>query len=146
MLCGLDWNALPARVSTDWILSAGSVKNLVVAPAQEGQVSDCEDLFILTIAAGLSQCLIVDILNNVMRSGLECFACKGLCNLNFDCWEGEKFHLRKEKSPIDIYLFLALRKYPHIINIRTSKNTHPDVLLARHPDRPIFKCCVLQTL
>eukprot|EP00956_Cyclotella_meneghiniana_P030976 scaffold79962_cov20-Cyclotella_meneghiniana.AAC.1 len=39
---------------------------------QEGQVSDREDLFILTIAAGLSQCLIVDMMNDVMRSGLEC--------------------------------------------------------------------------
>ena len=70
MLCGLDWNALPARVSTGWILSARRVKSLVVAPTEEGQVSDCEDLFILTIAAGLSQCLIVDILNDVMWSEL----------------------------------------------------------------------------
>ena len=71
MLCGLDWNALPARVSTGWMLSAGRVKSSVVAPTEEGQVSDCEDLFILTIAAGLSQCLIVDILNDDMRSRLE---------------------------------------------------------------------------
>ena len=84
MLCGLDWNALPARVSTGWMLSAGRVKSSVVAPTEEGQVSDCEDLFILTIAAGLSQCLIVDILNDVMWSGLECFASKGLHRLDFE--------------------------------------------------------------
>eukprot|EP00956_Cyclotella_meneghiniana_P036865 scaffold131539_cov43-Cyclotella_meneghiniana.AAC.2 len=93
MLCGLDWNALPSKVSVVSILIAGRVKSSVVAPTEEGRVSDHEDLFILTIAAGLSQCLIVDILNDVMRSGLECFACKGLRNLNFDCWEGEKVQL-----------------------------------------------------
>eukprot|EP00956_Cyclotella_meneghiniana_P036867 scaffold131539_cov43-Cyclotella_meneghiniana.AAC.4 len=63
------------------------VKNSVVAPTEEGRVIDCEDLFILTIDAGLSQCLIVDILNDVMRSGLECFVCKGLHRLDFDSWE-----------------------------------------------------------
>eukprot|EP00956_Cyclotella_meneghiniana_P007005 scaffold9429_cov71-Cyclotella_meneghiniana.AAC.5 len=82
MLCGLDWNALPA---------SGRVKSSVVAPTEEGQVGDCEDLFILTIAAGLSECLIVDMMNDVMRSGLECFACKGLHSLYFEWWEGEKF-------------------------------------------------------
>ena len=60
-----------------------------MAPTEEGQVSDCEDLFILTIAAGLSQCLIVDMLNDVMRSGLECFASKGLHGLDFECRECE---------------------------------------------------------
>eukprot|EP00956_Cyclotella_meneghiniana_P037486 scaffold139449_cov17-Cyclotella_meneghiniana.AAC.1 len=44
-----------ARVSTGWILSARRVKSSVVAPTEEGQVSDYVDLFILTIAAGLSQ-------------------------------------------------------------------------------------------
>ena len=73
------------------IFSARRVKSSVVAPAEEGQVSDCEDLFILTIAAGLSQCLIVDMMNDVMRSGLECFASKGLHRLDFECQEGEKF-------------------------------------------------------
>eukprot|EP00956_Cyclotella_meneghiniana_P025647 scaffold53882_cov39-Cyclotella_meneghiniana.AAC.3 len=65
MLCGLDWNALPAKVSTGWILSAGRL--------------------------GLSQCLIVDMLNDVMWSGLECFASKGLNGLDFECREGKKF-------------------------------------------------------
>ena len=67
------------------------MKSSVVAPTEEGQVSDCEDLFILTIAAGLSQCFIVNMMNDVMRSGLECFVCKGLHRLDFECREGEKF-------------------------------------------------------
>eukprot|EP00956_Cyclotella_meneghiniana_P037795 scaffold144637_cov46-Cyclotella_meneghiniana.AAC.1 len=93
MLCGLDWNALCARVSsTDWMLSAGRVKSSVVAPTEESRVSDCEDLFILTLTAGLSQCLIVDMMNDVMWSGLECFASKGLLHrLDFEYQEGEKF-------------------------------------------------------
>eukprot|EP00956_Cyclotella_meneghiniana_P035625 scaffold116605_cov98-Cyclotella_meneghiniana.AAC.1 len=93
MLCGLDWNALSARVSsTGWILSAGRVKSSVVAPTEGSQVSDCEDLNILTIAAGLSQCHSVNMMNDVMRSGLECFASKGLLHrLDFECQEGEKF-------------------------------------------------------
>eukprot|EP00956_Cyclotella_meneghiniana_P032769 scaffold91320_cov73-Cyclotella_meneghiniana.AAC.1 len=52
---------------------------------EEGQVSDCEDLIIQIIAAGLSQCLIVDILTDVMWSGLECIAIKGLHRLDFEC-------------------------------------------------------------
>ena len=68
------------------------MKSSVVAPTEEDQVSDCEDLFILTIAAGLSQCLIVDMMNDVMWSGLECFASKGLHRLDFECQEGEKFN------------------------------------------------------
>ena len=91
MLCGLDWNAWPARVSTGWELSSKRAKSPVAAPTNQGPVSDCTDHNIQTIAAGLSSCLIVDILNDVMRSGLECFACKGLHRLDFDCWEGEKF-------------------------------------------------------
>ena len=91
MLCGLDWNALPARVSTGWILSTGRVKSSVVALTERGQVIVCVELFIQTIAAGLSQCLIVDMLNDVMRSGLECFASKGLHGLDFEYREGEKF-------------------------------------------------------
>ena len=86
ILCGLDWNALPARVSTGWILSARRVKSSVVAlvlKKAKSVTGDCEDLFIQTIAAGLSQCLIVDILNDVMWSGLECFASKGLHGLDF---------------------------------------------------------------
>eukprot|EP00956_Cyclotella_meneghiniana_P038851 scaffold161125_cov56-Cyclotella_meneghiniana.AAC.1 len=54
---------------------------------EEGQVSDCEDLFILKVTAGLSQCLIVNMMNDVMRSGLECFVCKGLHCLDFEWWE-----------------------------------------------------------
>ena len=91
MLCGLDWNALSAMVSTDWILSVRRVKSSVVAPTVEGQVIVCAELFIQTIAAGLPQCLIVDMLNDVMRSGLECFASNGLHGLDFECGEGEKF-------------------------------------------------------
>ena len=90
MICGLDWSALPCRISTGLILSAGRVKSSVVAPTEEGQVSDCEDLFILTIAAGLSQCLIVDMMNDVMQSGLECFASKGLHGLGIEFHHGEK--------------------------------------------------------
>eukprot|EP00956_Cyclotella_meneghiniana_P034541 scaffold105915_cov89-Cyclotella_meneghiniana.AAC.1 len=55
------------------------------------QVSVCGEFFIQTIAAGLSQCLIVDMLNDVMWSGLECFASKGLHGLDFECQEGKKF-------------------------------------------------------
>ena len=91
MLCGLDWNALPARVSTGWIFSVQRVKISVVASTDQGLVSDKVDLNIQTIAAGLSQCLIEDILNDVMWSGLECFASKGLHRLDFECQEGEKF-------------------------------------------------------
>eukprot|EP00956_Cyclotella_meneghiniana_P022980 scaffold44096_cov82-Cyclotella_meneghiniana.AAC.1 len=73
MLCGLDWNALPARDSTGWILSAGrqgtpppgflsqwEVEKFSCCPYTEKvQVSVCGELFIQTIAAaGLSQCLI----------------------------------------------------------------------------------------
>eukprot|EP00956_Cyclotella_meneghiniana_P027354 scaffold61118_cov37-Cyclotella_meneghiniana.AAC.1 len=43
------------------------------------------------IAAGLSQCLIVDMMNDVMRSGLECFLSKGLHGLDFEFLKGEKF-------------------------------------------------------
>ena len=86
MLCGLDWNAFTARVSTGWILSVWRVKSSIVAPTdhEQGRVSDREDHYIQTIAAGLSQCLIVDILNGVMWSGLECFASKGLSRPDFE--------------------------------------------------------------
>ena len=93
MLCGLDWNALPARVSTGWIFSARRVKSSVVAlvpKKAKGQVSDCEDLFIQTIAAGLSQTFIMDVLNDAMQLGLECFASKGLHQTGFELREGEK--------------------------------------------------------
>eukprot|EP00956_Cyclotella_meneghiniana_P039858 scaffold181405_cov66-Cyclotella_meneghiniana.AAC.1 len=80
MLSGLDWNAWPARVSTGWELSSKGTKSPVATPStnQGPSVSDCTDHNIQTIAAGLSQCLIVDILNDVMWSGLECLAGKGL--------------------------------------------------------------------
>ena len=82
MLCGLDWNALPARVSTGWILSAGEGEKFSCAPTVRDWVnSDHMKLNIQTIAAGLSQCLIVDMLNDVMWSGLECLAGKGLHGL-----------------------------------------------------------------
>eukprot|EP00956_Cyclotella_meneghiniana_P030094 scaffold74923_cov24-Cyclotella_meneghiniana.AAC.4 len=68
----LDWNALLARVSTDWQL------------VYKGQASDCVDHNIQTIAAGPSQCLIMDILNDVMQFGLECFAGKGLNRLGIE--------------------------------------------------------------
>eukprot|EP00956_Cyclotella_meneghiniana_P043231 scaffold259375_cov60-Cyclotella_meneghiniana.AAC.1 len=32
----LDWNALPARVSTGWVLSSSRGKSLVEAPTQQG--------------------------------------------------------------------------------------------------------------
>ena len=44
-----------------------------------------------TIAAGVSQYLIMDIFNDAMQFGLECFASKGLHGLNDVLWEGEKF-------------------------------------------------------
>ena len=70
---------------------SGRAKSSVVAPIEEGQVSDCEDLFIQTIAAGLSQCLIMDVLNDVMQLGLECFASKGLHQPGFELRrEGKK--------------------------------------------------------
>eukprot|EP00956_Cyclotella_meneghiniana_P025988 scaffold55313_cov77-Cyclotella_meneghiniana.AAC.6 len=36
MLCSLDWNALSAMVSTDWILSEERVKSSVVIPNVRG--------------------------------------------------------------------------------------------------------------
>ena len=62
----------------------------VGAPSELGQVSDCVDHNNQTIAAGLSQCLIMNILNDVMQFGLECFASNGLHGLNFELWEGKK--------------------------------------------------------
>eukprot|EP00956_Cyclotella_meneghiniana_P036866 scaffold131539_cov43-Cyclotella_meneghiniana.AAC.3 len=41
------------------LLKMAEVKSSVVAPTEEGRASDREDLFILTIAAGLSQCVSV---------------------------------------------------------------------------------------
>eukprot|EP00956_Cyclotella_meneghiniana_P000028 scaffold55_cov69-Cyclotella_meneghiniana.AAC.1 len=92
VLCGLDWNALTASVFMDWILSAGRVKRSVVAPTdhEQGSVSDRADLYIQAIAAGLSQCLIGDILNDVMWSGLECSDSQCVHGLDFECREGEK--------------------------------------------------------
>eukprot|EP00956_Cyclotella_meneghiniana_P000029 scaffold55_cov69-Cyclotella_meneghiniana.AAC.2 len=93
MLCGLDWNALTDSVSTGWILSAGRVKRsfiVALAPTEQGRVSDRADLYIQAIAAGLSQCLIVDILNGVMWSGLECSDSKCVHGLDFECRESEK--------------------------------------------------------
>ena len=66
------------------------MNNQVGAPSEVGQVSDCADHNIQTIAAGLSQCLIMDVLNDVMQFGLECFASKGLHGLDDVLWEGEK--------------------------------------------------------
>ena len=62
----------------------------VGAPSEVGQVSDCVDHNIQTIAAGPSQCLIMDILNDVMGLGLECIARKGLHGLNFELKERVK--------------------------------------------------------
>ena len=67
------------------------VKSSDVATNVQGQVSVCGELFIQTIATGLSQCLIVDMLNDDMQSGLECTASKGLHGLDFECREGKKF-------------------------------------------------------
>eukprot|EP00956_Cyclotella_meneghiniana_P030927 scaffold79666_cov76-Cyclotella_meneghiniana.AAC.2 len=100
----LDWNALPARVSTGLTLSGGRVKSSVVAPTEEGQVGDCEDLFILTIAAGLSQCFIVNMMNDVMWSGLECFVCKGLHRMDFEWWEVWIGMLCLQGSPLPGFL------------------------------------------
>ena len=58
---------------------------------KKGESVTVRDIFILTIAAGLSQCLIVDMMNDVMRSGLECFASKGLLpGLDFECQDRVK--------------------------------------------------------
>ena len=65
------------------------VNSQVGAPSEVGQVSDCEDHNIQTISAGLSQCLIMDILNDVMQFGLECFASKGLHGLGLELNKGE---------------------------------------------------------
>ena len=65
-----------------------------MAPSEQGQVSDCLDHNIQTIAAGPSQCLILDVLNDVMQFGMECFASNGLHGLNFELWDGRvKSHL-----------------------------------------------------
>ena len=48
------------------------------------------DRNIQTIAAGLSQYLIMDISNDDMQFGLECFASKGLCGLDIEFQKGEK--------------------------------------------------------
>ena len=55
-----------------------------MAPSVQGQVRDCVDHIIQTTAAGLSQCLIMDILNGDMQFGLECFAGKGLHRLGIE--------------------------------------------------------------
>eukprot|EP00956_Cyclotella_meneghiniana_P026945 scaffold59470_cov36-Cyclotella_meneghiniana.AAC.3 len=49
-------------------------------------------------AAGLSQCIITDILNDAMQFGLECFAREGLCFLGFELWECEKVWLRPQPN------------------------------------------------
>ena len=61
-----------------------------MAPTQQSQFSDSVDHNIQTIAAGQSQCLIMDILNDVVQFGLECFASKGLHWLDFEYNEGKK--------------------------------------------------------
>ena len=62
----------------------GGCKFLLLLPlTDQGQISCWVNLNIQSIAAGLSQCLIVNILNDVMWSGLECFASKGLHGLDF---------------------------------------------------------------
>ena len=61
-----------------------------MAPSEQGQVSDCVDQNIQTIAAGPSQYLIVDILNDVIGFGLECIASKGLQGLNLELQEMRK--------------------------------------------------------
>eukprot|EP00956_Cyclotella_meneghiniana_P021721 scaffold39963_cov61-Cyclotella_meneghiniana.AAC.1 len=128
----LDWNALPARVSAFWVFElweyekvwlqtqankAKSVtvwsmtckqvlldcpNNLAAFPSEQGQVSDCVVNDMQTSAAGLSQCIIMDILNDVMQFGLEFYASKGLCFLGFEIWEFERIwlrsHLNKAKS------------------------------------------------
>ena len=58
-----------------------------------GQASDCVDRNIQTIAAGPSQCLIMDILNDVMQIGLECIAGKGLHKLGVLSSQSSKSHL-----------------------------------------------------
>ena len=61
----------------------------VGAPSELGQISDCVDHNNQTIAAGLSQCLIMDILNDVMQFGLECFASKVLHGLGLELNKGK---------------------------------------------------------
>eukprot|EP00956_Cyclotella_meneghiniana_P034004 scaffold100809_cov36-Cyclotella_meneghiniana.AAC.1 len=63
-------------------------------PTEHGQVSECVDHNTQTIAAGLSQCLTMDILNDVVQFGLECFAGKGLHGLGFWILDGGKVQLR----------------------------------------------------
>ena len=65
------------------------MKSQVGAPSELGQVSDCVDHNNQTIAAGLSQYLIMNILNDVMQFGLECFASKGLHGLGLDLHKGK---------------------------------------------------------
>eukprot|EP00956_Cyclotella_meneghiniana_P043583 scaffold277712_cov159-Cyclotella_meneghiniana.AAC.1 len=62
----------------------------IVSPSEQDQGSDCVDHNIHTIAAGPSQCLIMDILNDDMGFGLECIASKGLHGLNFVLFEREE--------------------------------------------------------
>ena len=62
----------------------------LLTPSEQGQVSDCVDHNIHTTAAGPSQCLIMDILNDVRGFGLECIASKGLHGLNFVLFERKK--------------------------------------------------------
>ena len=59
------------------------------APSELGQVSDCVDHNNQTIAADLSECLIMDILNDVIQFGLEWFASKGLHGLGSELNKGE---------------------------------------------------------
>ena len=90
ILSSLDWNALLARVFTGWVLRSEMVKShLVETIVNKGQASDCADHNIQTIAAGPSQCLIMDILNDLIQCGLECFAGKGLHRLGIEIRDGK---------------------------------------------------------
>ena len=64
-------------------LDLGWMKSTVATPTEHGQVSECVDHNTQTIAAGLSQCLIMDILNDDMQFGLGCLSSKGLRRLGF---------------------------------------------------------------
>ena len=84
MLCSLDWNALLVMLCAFWVLSSGSVKRRALVPSKLGQFIKYVVNDMQTSAAGLSQCIIMDILNDVMQFGLECTADKGLHRLGIE--------------------------------------------------------------
>eukprot|EP00956_Cyclotella_meneghiniana_P032160 scaffold87071_cov43-Cyclotella_meneghiniana.AAC.1 len=86
--------SLPQRLNTSKVSWWGCFhlcgESCLVAPSEQDHGSHTVEHNIQTIAAGPSQCLIMDTLNDVVGFGLECIASKGLHGLNFELKERRK--------------------------------------------------------